>query len=580
MQPPISCPQQRPTRLLVFALLALLFLSGQAQAKENTADVSSPAPSWQSAPDPRLESARAQLVSIAASIQERRHHLEVLRKELAEAQTASEKAELEQQIKELEELIQATRNAFESIATGGLDSSIFLDQPEQPFNWQQDLFYVISPLLDELKRMTETPRLIGRLNSEIAEQESRLILINRALAYIADVKAGVEEEALLQRLLDLERTWQQRGSDAQLELQLLRNRLEGLREEQYTFWSRLHQGLLNFIAGRGVVLVLAFFAAGAVWFLMQALPKVIARREKDQAPEPRKRYSRLMTYGYQALRGLLSLIALLLVLYIFGDWLLMSLALIILFFLAISFKNYLPQFMTEARLLLDMGPVREGERIILDGIPWQVKSLDIDYSTLRNPELQGGELHIPLANLASLISRPLEPDEPLFPTRAGDFVILSDGTFGQVLLQTPEIVEMKVIGATRTLSTSSFLDASPRNLSRNGFGYIVTFGIDYQHQAICLEEVPGIFHAAVTDALKASSEGDSLESVLVDFKEAGASSLDYLIFVNMSGKAAGSYWAVGRIVQQACVRTCNERGWIIPFTQLTVHQGDGPGRRI
>lgn len=580
MQPPISCPQQRPTRLLVFALLALLFLSGQAQAKENTADVSSPAPSWQSAPDPRLESARAQLVSIAASIQERRHHLEVLRKELAEAQTASEKAELEQQIKELEELIQATRNAFESIATGGLDSSIFLDQPEQPFNWQQDLFYVISPLLDELKRMTETPRLIGRLNSEIAEQESRLILINRALAYIADVKAGVEEEALLQRLLDLERTWQQRGSDAQLELQLLRNRLEGLREEQYTFWSRLHQGLLNFIAGRGIVLVLAFFAAGAVWFLMQALPKVIARREKDQAPEPRKRYSRLMTYGYQALRGLLSLIALLLVLYIFGDWLLMSLALIILFFLAISFKNYLPQFMTEARLLLDMGPVREGERIILDGIPWQVKSLDIDYSTLRNPELQGGELHIPLANLASLISRPLEPDEPLFPTRAGDFVILSDGTFGQVLLQTPEIVEMKVIGATRTLSTSSFLDASPRNLSRNGFGYIVTFGIDYQHQAICLEEVPGIFHAAVTDALKASSEGDSLESVLVDFKEAGASSLDYLIFVNMSGKAAGSYWAVGRIVQQACVRTCNERGWIIPFTQLTVHQGDGPGRRI
>lgn len=579
MQPPVSRPQRRPTRLLVFALLALLFLSGQAQAQKNTSDVSSPASSKQSGSDPRLESARDQLASIAASIQERRHHLEVLRKELAEAQTASEKAELEQQIKELEELIQATRHAFESIATGGLDSSMFRDQPEQPFDWQQDLFQVISPLLDELKRMTETPRLIEQLNSEIAEQESRLVLINRALAYIADVKAGVEEEALLQRLLDLERTWQQRGSDAQLELQLLSNRLEDLREEQDTFWSMLHQGLLNFITGRGVVLVLAFFAAGAVWFLMQALPKVIARRDKDQAPEPRKRHSRLMTYGYQALRGLLSLITLLLVLYIFGDWLLMSLALIILFFMAINFKNYLPQFMTEARLLLDMGPVREGERIILGGIPWQVKSLDI-YSTLRNPELQGGELRIPLANLASLISRPLEPDEPLFPTRAGDFVVLSDGTFGQVLLQTPEIVEMKVIGATRTFSTSSFLDASPRNLSRNGFGYMVTFGIDYQHQAICLEEVPGIFHAAVTDALKASSEGDSLEAVLVDFKEAGASSLDYLIVVNMSGKAAGSYWAVGRIIQQACVRTCNERGWIIPFTQLTVHQvetGQGDG---
>jgi hypothetical protein len=42
----------------------------------------------------------------------------------------------------------------------------------------------------------------------------------------------------------------------------------------------------------------------------------------------------------------------------------------------------------------------------------------------------------------------------------------------------------------------------------------------------------------------------------------------------MNGKAAGSYWTVGRIIQQACVTVCNEHGWIIPFTQLTVHQGN------
>lgn len=542
--------------------------------QENSTDSSPPALTGPSAPQDRLESARAQLASIAASIQERRHHLEVLRRELAEAQTATERAELELEIKELEELIQATRNSFESIATGGLDSSMFRDQPEQPFDWQQDLFQIISPFLDELKRMTETPRLIERLNSEIAVQEGRLALIKRALAYMAEVKAGVEDEALLQRLLALERTWQQRSSDVQLELQLLRNRLADLREDQDNFWSMLHQGLLHFITGRGVVLVLAFFAAGAVWFLMQALPKVIIRREKDKAPEARKRHSRLMSYGYQALCGLLSLVALLLVLYVSGDWLLLGLALIILLFAAIGFKNYLPQFMTEARLLLDMGPVREGERITYNGIPWQVKSLNM-YSTLWNPELLGGELRIPLTGLAGLISRPVEPNEPWFPTRAGDFALLSDGTYGQVLLQTPEIVEMKVTGSTRTFSTSSFLGTSPRNLSRNGFAFAVTFGIDYQHQGICLEEVPQVFHAAVTDALKASSVGDSLEAVLVDFKEAGPSSLDYLIFVNMNGKAAGSYWAVGRIIQQACVRTCNERGWIIPFNQLTVHQGDG-----
>jgi len=522
----------------------------------------------------RFEAARSQLAGIAASIQDRRKHLEELRQQLAAAETTSEREELEQEIVELEELIQASRNSFESIATGGVDSGIFRDQPDQPFDWQQDLFQIIEPFLDQLKQLTETPRTIDRLNTEIATQESRLALINRALAHIAKIMADVEDEALSQRLQALERSWQQRGSDAQLELELLRHRLADLREEQASFWTMLHQGLLNFVTGRGVVLVLAFFAAGAVWFLMQALPRVLKRREDEQTVVHRKPHSRLMTYGYQALCGLLSVIALLLVLYVSGDWLLLGIALIILLFAAIGFKNYLPKFMTEARLLLDMGPVREGERIIYSGIPWMVKSLNM-YSTLWNPELQGGTQRIPLAELGSMVSRPVEPGEPWFPTRKDDFVMLADGTFGQVLLQTPEVVQMKVVGSTRTFSTSSFLGASPRNLTRDGFGFAVTFGIDYQHQAICLEEVPGIFDTAVTAALKASSVGDSLEAVLVDFKEAGASSLDYLIFVNMNGQAAGSYWAVGRIIQQACVRVCNEHGWVIPFNQLTVHQGDG-----
>ena len=86
--------------------------------------------------------------------------------------------------------------------------------------------------------------------------------------------------------------------------------------------------------------------------------------------------------------------------------------------------------------------------------------------------------------------------------------------------------------------------------------------------------VPGQSRAAVTAAIEHSALGESLESVLVEFKEAGASSLNYLIYVTMNGKAAGSYWTVGRIIQQACVTVCNEHGWIIPFTQLTVHQGN------
>lgn len=68
---------------------------------------------------------------------------------------------------------------------------------------------------------------------------------------------------------------------------------------------------------------------------------------------------------------------------------------------------------------------------------------------------------------------------------------------------------------------------------------------------------------------------EQARDLVVDFKEAGANSLDYLILVSMDGAAAAQYFKLGRLLQQACVRACNEQGWTIPFPQLTVHQGEG-----
>lgn len=521
----------------------------------------------------RLDTVRSQLANIAQSIQERRQHLDDLRRVMAEAQTASERSEMEAEIEELERLIQASRTTFESVATGGVDSSIFRDLPDQPFDWQQEIFVIIEPFMDQLKQFTETPRNIERINRSLTQDQAKLSVVDRALASISNVMTGVEDQHLLGRLLALEKSWLQRKSDLELEINLQQLQLQELREEQQTYWDMLHQGMLSFVQGRGLILIIAVLVTAGVWFLLQTLPKVVRRKKDDQLDLKRKPHSKLLTVGYQGICAIITLCALLLVLYVSGDWLLMGLAMIILVLVAVGSRTYLPKFMTEIRMLLDMGPVREGERIFLNGIPWEVNNLNM-YSTLHNPDLQGGKLLVPLADLASKISRPDTPEEPWFPTRKDDFVMLSDGTFGQVLLQTPEVVQIRQTGSVRTFSTSSFLGASPRNLTRNGFGISATFGIDYQHQAICLEEVPGILDAAVTDALKAAFN-DGLESVLVDFKEAGASSLDYLIYVMMNGKAAGSYWAVGRIIQQSCVRVCNEHGWIIPFTQLTVHQGDG-----
>ena len=94
------------------------------------------------------------------------------------------------------------------------------------------------------------------------------------------------------------------------------------------------------------------------------------------------------------------------------------------------------------------------------------------------------------------------------------------------------------------------------------------------HQRISLDEPPGAFHEAVAAAIDGADLIAHVQNIEVEFKEAGLNSLDYLIILTVNGSGASAYFKLGRLVQQACVRLCNERGWTIPFSQLTVHPGD------
>ena len=62
-----------------------------------------------------------------------------------------------------------------------------------------------------------------------------------------------------------------------------------------------------------------------------------------------------------------------------------------------------------------------------------------------------------------------------------------------------------------------------------------------------------------------------IRDILVEFSEAGSSSLDYRIYMILDGRTANAFYRVQRMFQQACVRVCNEQGWGISFTQVTIH---------
>jgi len=225
--------------------------------------------------------------------------------------------------------------------------------------------------------------------------------------------------------------------------------------------------------------------------------------------------------------------------------------------------------LAEIRLLLNLGSVRLDERVIYQGIPLQVSSIGM-YSFLDNPELKG-KIRLPINELSSMISRP--SNDPWFPCQEGDYLMLSGDVFAQVIQQSVETVQLKIKGCPVQIPTASFIESEFRNLSKSGFSLAVVFGIDYSHQADCIETVPQIFLSALEKAFEINEY--NLNSLIVEFKSASASSLDYLIAVSLPGEHAESYFKIDRLIQKTCVEVCNEQQWGIPFQQLTIHAGDG-----
>ncbi len=79
---------------------------------------------------------------------------------------------------------------------------------------------------------------------------------------------------------------------------------------------------------------------------------------------------------YRVVSVVAALLTVVLVFYLFEDWVLLSLAIVFLMGLAWAVKNTLPRFMHQSRLILNIGAVREGERLVYQGVPWLVKKIN------------------------------------------------------------------------------------------------------------------------------------------------------------------------------------------------------------
>lgn len=553
-----------PYRFLLSVLITLLIAAGAPAQPPGDGKPAEAAPVAE--PD---RSTRSTLNAIIESVGRLEADLKALEELRGAAPSPAQKERISRDIEALNERLKGMERDFEKIATG-VDLGAFEETPDQGFDWKKELQMLLGPIVHELRSLTDRPRQVEALRREVAAEKQQLTVIDKALRNIDALLAEAEAESLKTHLERLKKEWLSNRQDVNNQLTIAEYQLEELEKEKKSLLESSQHLLQSFFKSRGRNLAMAALAFILVFLLLRWSHRLIERLSPVHTAEDRPFYVRLFDVGYLFLTFVGATGAALLVLYVSGDWVLLTIAAVFLLGIAWTARQGLPRFWSQIKMLLNLGGVRENERIIYNGIPFRVKTLNL-YTYLENPALKSGTVRLPLRDLMEMNSRPYHRDEPWFPCREGDWLVLGDGTFGKVILQTPETVRLvKRGGAQKTYPTSDFLGQNPLNLSV-GYRLKVTFGVDYAHQALATDQVPETLGTAVESRLGEMGYGDQIANIRAEFESAAASSLDIVVLADFKGKAGPFYNRLRRSIQRICVETCTAHGWGIPFSQVTVH---------
>jgi len=460
---------------------------------------------------------------------------------------------------------------FESIATG-VDLENFLLKSQEKIDWKEELLTLLTPLLSELKQLTDRPRQQEKLRSEIQLQQNQLATIKVALRNIDTlIQNTADGDTRVKKALEsLRAKWLSRERQVTDRLKVDQYQLQELLRQRQSIFDSSQEVVKSFFRSRGKNFIIAVVAFFATFFLMRYVHRLVYRFSPIHRSGERTFVIRVMDVLYHILTGIGATGALLFVLYTVGDWLLLSFAIIFIIGVAWTAKAGLPMFWRQVQLMLNLGTVRENERILFNGIPWRVASLNV-YATLDNPDLRPRLLRVPLRDILDLNSRSYDAEEPWFPCRIHEWVLLSDGNWGEIVSQTPEMVQLVSRGGSRiTYPTQDFLGLSPKNISK-GFRINIAFGLDYSLQAFITQAVPEKLEAFLRAKMEETGYYGDLVQLKVEVAAAGPSSLDLAIIADFSGKMACYYNKLNRLLNRMAIEACNENEWNIPFPQLTVH---------
>ena len=476
--------------------------------------------------------------------------------------------ELTRRIEDKVENLRIVKKSFEQIAVKGISLEVF-EEEVVPETWQEELTLVVKPLLENLRGLTEKPRRRETLKQTIILQKSAAQTARLALESIKEsIDEAAKEGTANNQLSKIQEKWQRLLTEAERKQELASIELTNLEGNNTNWFDSIKTSIKTFAQQRGLTLLIALFVSIVIVFFFKLLANFIELRRKDKSSANRTTY-RVIAYAQKLLTILFVVIGILIVFFIRGDVLLLALMSILILASALGLRHFIPQFIEESRILLNIGRVREHELVVINNVPWRVASINV-FSKLVNPEIKG-VLRLPLEDMKGLLSRKIG-DENWFPSSIGDWMLDSDDRLYEVISQGPNAVELQSAQKTnKIIPTGDYYTSGILNLTKSKTIRITSvFGVDYNLQSICLNEVPKKMQMVVQRHLEAMELDTDDINTKVEFREAGASSLDYLVIVNINSAAAKHYFRIQRYIQQACVQACNQEGWGIPFPQITI----------
>jgi len=558
----MSVTHNRYPRILLLALGLLIQLPGLAAEAQTDAATEPAEDSRQQATLTTLDS----LITLQAQL---KSDIKALGRQLEAARSAGEKRDIQTQIDKLDVDLQTTTSNLKEIAAGA-DITSLRETADTKFNIQEEVFALLRPALKEMKDMTSHVRLKSDLKDKIAYYQGKLPVAEQAVINITALLESNANEPLERYLQGMLADWQKQLTFLQSELRSAELQLEKLEAAEESLAEASQSYLKSFFQQRGLYLTQAMLAVLAVLLVSRLVYQAMVKLIPGYGKEHRSFQIRLLDLIYRLLTLVLVILGPMVVFYVVEDWVLFSLGILLLLGIGLTLRHALPRYWQQVQLFLNVGTVREGERILLDGLPWKVREINF-FSILENPVAEICQ-RVRIDDLVDLKSRPVKPDDPWFPCVRGDWVLLGDGMRGKVIAISEQLVQMvERGGAHRTYQTGDFLALSPINLSTN-FRLKETIGITYNLQQDAVTSIPDTLKAHIERRAAEEGYADRLLNLRVEFERANTSSLDLVVIADFDGSLADLYNRLRRAIQRWCVEACTEHHWEIPFTQLTLHQ--------